>query len=660
MTIDSDRKTRNTVLARAGIGAAAAGSILAAANFFASKLPVQLGVNPELEAMIVAVHAGAAVASLGLLLLGLSRPRLVLPALRHPLTLAPLLVAVWSTVLAPIREFPLNALLGNALTAEGALMYAEIAAFTAAAMVLRRFRAGLLVVSAIVAVGALVPAVLSLNESLAHALREYLSFFALTSAALVMAVCRRLPMRATAALAAAAALPALVLSLNRSIVLAVIVGIFVAGAFLLLRRRTAPRWHHWAAAGLVPLVTALVTAAVAWVGYRGWVASLTSRLYLDRISLEALHDRPLSFLIGQGWGRTSETILLHFNASRAVLWDQSWDGTTQRFTHVHNYAFETVLSAGVPALVGIVAMIAFVPLFARRRLLPVAAGYAVALTVFASLWFELPMTVPAVALTAGWLARPMKPWCRWPGGASARMVGLGLLGLISASAAAAAVWLGMTGLEMRHAYFPGSGNETVACEAMPLDLDRGSFSLAQVFFRAQGAAFASEQAGKGVDPAATAQLDRMLCAVGRAAAFTSSADLLIAPVLFRGEIAFNAALPQSRARYADTLATWDRALVRFLARAPRRTDLAWYYLAWRLQENDFGPVYALSNRLLAQDPNDPVGLWFLGSLYIRSDQPSERKEGFAILRKSLDAGIVRFVPIPQSSQDEILRQSAAP
>lgn len=647
------------LLARTGLIVAAVGVSVAAANFFASMIPIDLGIEPELEPMIVAMHAGASLAALGLLCVCVSRPRLAVPPLRHPLVLAAFAVAVWSALLAPVMEFPLNALLGGPLMGEGALMYAEIAVIMAVAMVLRRFRLGTLVAGGAAAVGALVPALVAGGWARPELFREYTAPFALVSAVLVIAACRRLPVWAAVVLGLATGLPALILSGNRSVLVASALGLLVATFFVALARgisRPARTDLSRLAALSVPVVLVLATAMAALAGYEGLVKSLTSRLYLDRIALEALSDRPWSLLIGEGWGRTSEIVLAHFNASGAVLWDGSWDATQRGYTHLHNLASETVLAAGVPGLIGALAMIAFVPLFARRGLLPVAAGFAAALAAVLSVWFQVAMTVPAVALAAGWLVRPVRIVSpRWF--ALVRMGGVVFLSISAAASLAASVWLAAVGITMRRSHFPASGDSPVACEALPLDLDRGSYTLASAFAQVSEETFSIERAGGIVGVHDWARLDRLLCAVGRAAASTRSADLLVRPILFRATIAFDPALNQSRARYGDTLATWERALDRFLARAPRRTDLAWFYLSWRMRQGDYAGALAYSRHLLARDAADPVGLWFAGSIYASSDRPGERREGMAMLRRSLDAGIGKIVPVPTRLREEILAAS---
>lgn len=656
------RRGRSVRLARAGLVLAAIGAVAAAANFFGSMIPVDLGVLPDIEPMIVMMHAGAAVSAFGLFLVCVSRPAIVVPALRHPLTLAAFAVALWSVLLAPFTDFPLNALLGSPSAGEGALMYAEVALFMATAMVLRRFRLGICVASIVVGVGALVPALVAAQVGRPEFFAEYVSFFAPASAALAIAVCRRMAPRWRVVLGLTAGLPALVLSNNNTAWIACALGLFTAALFVWLGRDSspiAPRHARRLAALLVPAVLVAATLAVALAGYLGLVKSLIARLYLDRIALEALQDRPLSLLIGQGWGRASEIINVHFNASQAVLWDESWDATLRRYTDLHNIGFEAVLAAGVPALLGIVAMMAIVVLYARRSLLPVAVGYAVVLAALLAAWFQVPVTVPSVALAAGWLVGPVRVRGRLRRVLGARPIWAAALLACAISSSAAAGWLATYGIAMRHAYFAESTapDPTLVCENLPLDLDRGSFTLAQAFAGAYEAVFADERAGRPVNDAHMKRLERLLCAVGRAAAVSRSADLLIMPVLFRGEIAFNPALPGTRARFSDTFAAWERAVDRFLARAPRRTDMAWLYLAWRWERGDYGAVYAFARRTLARDPADPVALWYAGNLLARSERPAERREGVAMLRRSLDAGVERVAPVAPALREEILLES---
>jgi hypothetical protein len=613
--------------------------------------------------MIVMMHAGAAVLAFGLLLVCVGRPAIVVPALRHPLTLAAFAVAAWSVLLAPFVEFPLNALLGSPSAGEGALMYAEVALFMAAAMILRRFRVGAWVAGIAVGVGAAVPALVAARVGRPEFFAEYVSFFAPASAALAVAACRRLPPWSGIVLGLAAGLPALVLSNNNTVWGASALALFAAAWFAWFGRDASfsgqQRFRRLAAL-LVPATLAAVTFGAAFLGYEGLVRSLTARLYLDRIALEAIEDQPWSLLIGQGWGRTSEIITIHFNASGAVLWDGSWDATFRRYTDLHNVVLESVLAAGVPAFLGILAMMGMVPFYARRGLLPAAAGFAVALAALLALWFQVVATVPLVAFAAGWLVGPARLGGRLRRALHARPAWAAVLLVCAATSLAAAGWLAVYGLAIRHAYYAESTapDPALACENLPLDLDRGSFTLAQSFADAYQVAFADEHAGQSVSAARMKRLDRLLCAVGRAAAETRSADLLIMPLLFRGEIAFDPGLTAAtRARYADTLPAWERALVRFLARAPRRTDMAWLYLAWLQRQGADGAVWSFSRKLLAHDPADPVGLWYAGSLLARSDRFAERREGVTMLRRSLDAGIERIAPVPPALRQEILSES---
>ncbi|MGE0272101.1 MAG: O-antigen ligase family protein [Alphaproteobacteria bacterium] len=638
------------------------GAIVAAANFFASLLPVDLGMSPEIEPMIVMMHAGAGMSAFGLLLVCAVRPALVLPALRHPLVLVAFGVALWSALLAPFTDFPLNALLGSPSAGEGALMYAEVALFMAAAMVLRRFRLGGYVASIAVGVGAAVPALVAARVGRPDFIAEYVSFFAPASAVLAFAACRRMPPRPRMILGLTAALPALLLSNNNTAWVACALGLFAAGLFVWFGRDSSPNVScrvRRLATLLVPAVLVAATLGAAFVGYEGLVKSLTARLYLDRIALEALQDRPLSLLIGQGWGRTSEIINIHFNASRAVLWDESWDATTRRYTDIHNVAVEALLAAGIPALVAVVAMMALVPLYARRSLLPIAAGYAIALAALFAVWFQVIVTVPCVALAAGWLVGPARLGRGLRRALDTRRGWIAVLVVCGIASWVSAGWLAVHGLAIRHAYFSESTtpDPTLVCENLPLDLDRGSFTLAQAFAGAYQSVFADENAGRPANEARMKRLERLLCAVGRAASVSRSADLLIMPVLFRGEIAFNPALPNTRTRFSDTFAGWERAVDRFLARAPRRTDMAWPYLAWRWEQGDYGAVYALARRILAHDSADPVGLWFAGNLLARSGRPAERREGVAMLRHSLDAGVERIAPIAPALREEIFLES---
>ena len=655
---------RNVRLARAGLVLAAVGAVMMVANYFASAIPVKLGMVPHTELMDVAVHAGAGIMIFGLFLLCIGRPAIVLPALGHPLVLVVLAIAVWSALLAPFADFPLASFVGAPFSYDGVSMYAQLALLMAAAMVLRRFRLGAWVAGIGVGVGVLVPALVAAGLSGFGFLREYCSFFAPAAAALMIASCRRLPPRNAAALGLAAGLPALILSNSNTLWGASIVALCLFAGLAWLRRGAVPASrarHHRLAALLPPLALVAGTLGMAVLGAildkpRPVVFSPTARFYLDRIALDVIGDRPLSLLTGHGWGQSSEIILAHLNASGAIIWDRSWDAIVRRYRDFHNIGIEAVIAAGIPALLGILAMMAMVPLYARRGLLLVATGFMTAVATMMAAWFQATATIPLVALTTGWLVRPvyLDGWLRRV--RRARIVWASALLVCAMASFAAAGWLTIHGLAVRHAYYAETTapDPALACENIPLDLDRGSFALGYDFILSFNEVFADVKAGKPVSAERLARMERLLCAVGRAAGQTRSTDLLIAPLLFRGSLMFEPGLDALRDRYADIFPTWGRAVDRFLVRAPGRTDMAWTYLAWRVERGDYAAVMAFARRLLARDPDDPVGLWFAGLVMVKTPDQATRESGIGFLRQSLAAGVERFAPIPAPLRAEIM------
>lgn len=89
-----------------------AGGLLATLPVFASFLPIDLGIDPRLEAIPMALHLAAGICALGLTLVFLQMRDIALHALSHPMVLAAVFVAAWSAVAAPLTDYPWLSLIG--------------------------------------------------------------------------------------------------------------------------------------------------------------------------------------------------------------------------------------------------------------------------------------------------------------------------------------------------------------------------------------------------------------------------------------------------------------------------------------------------------------------------------------------------------------------
>ena len=101
----------------------------------------------------------------------------------------------------------------------------------------------------------------------------------------------------------------------------------------------------------------------------------------------------------------------------------------------------------------------------------------------------------------------------------------------------------------------------------------------------------------------------------------------------------------------EFLADWGAALGDYLARAPRRGDMAVPYLSWRLAAGDDAAILAVASRILAGDRDNPVGLWFSGTVLIAT--PQTAAEGIARMRRALAQGLERVMPVDAALKSQI-------
>ncbi len=113
------------------------GAAVGALTVFAALIPAEIGVWPRFEAggMAMLLFAGVCAAALAVIWFDDRAP--VEAAMRHPLVLAVLLVALTSAIYAPFVDYPWLSIFGYPLIGEGVLRYLSMGIFFAAAIVLR-------------------------------------------------------------------------------------------------------------------------------------------------------------------------------------------------------------------------------------------------------------------------------------------------------------------------------------------------------------------------------------------------------------------------------------------------------------------------------------------------------------------------------------------
>jgi len=625
---------------RLGLVALALGLVLP----LASLPPFALGFWDKAEPLVVGFHALSAVAALAVALALVAAPARTLGRIAHPYVLAPLALGLWSVAVAPLTALPLLSLLGPPQSGYGALWFLDTAVLIACARLVVRHRRvwrGLTLLA--LAMGAIVAALkawdwISLTRDGSHLLIFVAAYYGWLALALPLLVRRGLaaaPRLELALLGVALALAVVSRSLT-------ILALLLGGASLVALARLRPGWTGW----LTPrLGAALVipAALVPWLGLNfipdlARSESLRDRLLVGRVMEAALRADPAP-LFGHGWGRTQDALRGWFNVAGERLWDPGWIFFKSDYFHSHDWAIEAVYAAGLPGMLLMLVGFAVIPLHARAAHRVEATVLALALAVLSSLWFPLCLSVPLLALALAALADETS-WVGWSSGRIAgRVVAVGVVMLALCQGAAALALLVHGGaIAATRAAWQAIPPQAVA---PPVDF-RGSDLAAAEAIRDELVLFSHRAATEPLRPLA-ASVRAMLDFIDRRAATSQTVPLLetgltaLAQIQVTGELRFAATPDQEVMRW--------RWLDRFLRLAPGRSDLAIPTFTLWLARGQTEAALALADRLLAVQPNDPIGLHYRGlSLILRHD-PASEEEGLRLLRAALEQGIERFIPI---------------
>jgi hypothetical protein len=122
------------------------------------------------------------------------------------------------------------------------------------------------------------------------------------------------------------------------------------------------------------------------------------------------------------------------------------------------------------------------------------------------------------------------------------------------------------------------------------------------------------------------------------------------PLNILGELSASSVTKDIFDRHPEAMKLWEEMVTAFLACAPRRADMAIPYLSHLVTQGDTARAQHVVSIILQHNPNDPVGLWFSGTLKL--NMPGREHEGLYELKRSVENGINRFIPL----QEEVLRK----
>lgn len=100
--------------------------------------------------------------------------------------------------------------------------------------------------------------------------------------------------------------------------------------------------------------------------------------------------------------------------------------------------------------------------------------------------------------------------------------------------------------------------------------------------------------------------------------------------------------------------TWLEVVKSILRNAPKRSDMAETYIQYGLQHGHKQEVCDIINSLLQRNPEDKCALWYKGLILAQTQK--NKREGVECLKKALSLGAELWIPTPQN----LIKQLKAP
>ncbi|MGE5477532.1 MAG: hypothetical protein ACM3Q1_12805 [Bacteroidales bacterium] len=631
----------------AGLGLAS-GLILLAHPFFA------IGVWQDSQPMTIGLLVAASLCLLGIAAMAGHSP-LARRAAMHPVTLAPLALALWSSCALPLADKPWRSLFGAAQNGQGILWYVALSACSAAALIARPLPRLWRLVLIVGAATSLVAAILGVQgltwlypwlvgNDIVPPVRllqfnEYLAYPAL---ALVAASCAlwQDSRRKSALGLALAAVAVLLISRNRTAWLCfplIFLGCLWLGAWLSRKpRRRALLAAATAMAALVP--TALI--ALSATEFLPTAHALWSRTVIVQALAPSLAESARTVLAGHGWGAVPDELIRHLSSSGIRFYQSEWGGLERDIFHSHNALIEAMLSVGLPGAILTLALPAAVLAGGAPRRLWLAAAVAMSWAALDAFWFMVPANLPFIALAAAAaIGRPTAGWRVRPPILAA--AALALAALCGGGAAVASVEA-----RQQSRLNAALASPTEAEAVLPLDIRGDGHAVANILSETVKQAVKADNALPAPHAERLREIRRQAEAVadGR-----GSPTLSMALVNATTAAAFAGPdSPLAEHDGASLSALWEGQLRRVLAQAPKRLDVLAPYLNWLLVHQHDRQLAAMVAYARSIDGQHPVTQWFEGAALLQSADAAARAAGLARMRAALRNGLERFMPVDES------------
>ncbi len=658
----------NWQIERIGIGITALSLFLSLFIVFLALPPFHTGVWFQSEPVIIGLHIVSAIACAGVTLLILSNRTRYFYIIKHPFVLFPAFLGIWSVLVSPFASVPVLSWLGYPCQGEGILWYFDLASLIAAGIGVNEYSGIRRGIAWISTAAAWTVTGLTIYGNFRHPawqwspywFPDYIAFYGIFAIIILTTYIRPDSFMAQAGCLSAGG-GIVVLSDNRAAILLSLILIPLTWGMLSYLRQRQKRFVRLYAAGPIIAIPIFLTVGISLYEIHRTEThpkkqiqsdSLSSRSLQNRVIFLSFQDKPSALFTGYGWGHYADQLIAYANQDAVFLnaeGPERLDSLDREYFHSHNDFAEALLSSGVIGMLLLWGLLISLPFCCKDSQIALAGTSAVLTAGLSAVWFQLPGSLPFMALAfAGFQNRKEEYKVPLSGFAAGTVILISVF-LIQIYAVTITCYqsikvrnivlekisypdkmLSLTSDDLVAYAGPGGVHFTRIFLRMLVNArinhGRDISSLLFKFFNAQEQLFQSDK--------------------------KMSLRFYSSGILARGELAFSISHPDFLKYFAD----WREQLDLFLKLAPHRTDMASLYLLWLFREQKEVEMLDIANQIFEKDSKDPVGLFFSGLAL--AAKPDGKEIGLKRMRESIDRGIERIMPLDSQLKQQILSATA--
>jgi len=613
----------------------------------------------------VAFHSSAALCTIALLLVWWRDRSALNNVITHPFVLLPAALATWSAMTAPLADYPLLSLMGSPQLGEGALWYVNLAVLVACALLVIREKVQwrfLIIWSALIVCGAICVRLLASAQGTYELIwiGAYLAYIGIT---LPFICLRHLSghWRWFWLLVMGASISILIIAESKVALVLFAFGAGIVGFGYLFNERTIigglyrSRSLAITVVGLVAVLPLIIIGS----GILNEFPSLLSRHLVFKLMGEAQGIDWQSLLVGQGWGRTQDALISNVNVAGENLWKPRWDYFRGDYLHSHSWILEVLYACGLPGVVIALLFFLSIPAYCDSDKRVFAVAFASGYAGLNALWFQVSFSIPFVALALAALGSSHQINQKQLGKTFiVNRIFPAVLVIIVFSQFIAASSLYTFGVKVSKAIALYQNPKYINTQIhFPIDFRGAEHGFALTI--RDHLVWLRKRLPASEKPMAKNQvmvIRSIIYDLENRIPRSHSPYLILAGVAVFSDLVFDPKFKEIQFELRENeKVLWGQWVKKLITLAPGRTDTAIPYFSWLLSQNKLAILTDFTQSILVKNPNDPVGLFFKGAALMRSSQEGAQVRGLKYLKKGLEKGVERFMPVDPELKKKILK-----